>query len=113
MKIKISEDFSETPGARFINDGPFSAEEFRDKILIKKLNKCIELGIKLEIDLDGGYGYNSGFLEETFGGLIRKGYTKDNLLKTFSFISKEEPYLIDEIKSYIIDESNRVKKLVK
>ena len=36
MLIKISRDFSETPGARHRDEGNFSGEEFRDDLLIKK-----------------------------------------------------------------------------
>ena len=30
MTIRISSDFSETPGARYRSEGDFSGEEFRD-----------------------------------------------------------------------------------
>lgn len=38
MTIKISVDFSETPGARHRSEGAYSGEEFRDDLLIKKYN---------------------------------------------------------------------------
>ena len=37
MLITISKDFSETPGGRYILEGNFSDEEFREKILKKAL----------------------------------------------------------------------------
>lgn len=74
MKLVIAKEFSETPGGRYKRSGKFSAEEFRDNILEDRYNKCLQSGENLVIDFDGGYGYSSGFLEESFGGFIRKGY---------------------------------------
>ena len=34
--IKIATEFSNTPGGRFIKEGPNSGEEFRDKLLEPK-----------------------------------------------------------------------------
>lgn len=62
----------------------------------------------LEIDLDGGYGYASSFLEEAFGGLVRdlaKNYDKKEaiaiVMNHVRFVSKEEPYLVRDIERYI------------
>ncbi len=103
MRIKISTDFSRTPGARYITDGDFSGELFFKDILEPKYKKLIE-GEILEIDLDGTDGYATSFLDEAFGGLARE-YDFKNVWKKIKFISNEEPYLIDEIKSYMDDES--------
>ncbi len=100
MTIKISVDFSETPGARHRSEGLYSGEEFRDDLLIKKYTEARQNGEKLIIDFDGGYGYPTSFLEEAFGGLARI-FSPDEVLNTLEFISKDEPSLIDEVKSYI------------
>ena len=100
MTIKISRDFSETPGARYRSEGKYSGEEFRDDILIKKYIESQKSQQKLTIDLDGGYGYPISFLEEAFGGLARR-YNPQEVLNTLDFISNDEPSLIDEIKKYI------------
>ena len=100
MLIKISRDFSETPGARHRDEGNFSGEEFRDDLLIKKYNEARAQRQKLTIDLDGGYGYPISFLEEAFGGLARI-FSAQEVLETLDFISDDEPALIEEIKSYI------------
>jgi len=98
ISISIAKEYTTTPGARSKKDGLFSGEEFREKFLEKYfLDECTN---KIEIDLDGVEGYSTAFLEEVFGGLVRKfGITvvKNRLL----FISVEEPFLISEIKSYI------------
>ena len=107
FSINIAEDYSETPGARYISDGPFSGEEFRDKLLEPRYLNCLSLGIKLIIDFDGGYGYPITFLEETFGGLVRKGYSGLDLLNNIVFISNEEPEIIEDITKFILEEEQR------
>lgn len=105
--INIAEDYSETPGARYISNGPYSGEEFRDKLLEPKYLNCLPLGIKLIIDFDGGYGYPVTFLEEVFGGMVRKGYQASDLLNNIIFISDEEPEIIEDIKTYMYEEDIR------
>ena len=100
MLIKISTDFSETPGARLRNEGRFSGEEFRDDYLRKKYEEAKSAKEKLIIDFDGGYGYPTSFLEEAFGGLARI-YSPSEILDVLDFISNDEPSLIDEVKNYI------------
>ena len=57
-------------------------------------------GGRARIDFDGTRGYGSSFLEESFGGLIRNGYTANQVLSAFEFQAKDGS-LIDEIKDYI------------
>lgn len=98
-KIKIAIDFSPYPGARYREDGQYSGQEFFQNILEPKFTSLKE-GEVLIIDLDGTEGYATSFLDEAFGGLARN-YGKENVLKKLSFVSNDEPYLIDEIKLYI------------
>lgn len=100
MKISICSDFSETPGARYRSEGPYSGEEFRESLLIPRFLELKDTDEELTIDLDGGYGYPTSFLEEAFGGLARK-FPAKIVLKKLNFISNDEPCLIYEIKSYI------------
>lgn len=100
MLIKISTDFSETPGARLRSEGKFSGEEFRDDILRGKYEIAKAANEKLVINLDGGYGYPTSFLEEAFGGLARQ-YSPSEVLTVLEFISNDEPSLVEEIKNYI------------
>ena len=92
MIIRIATDFTETPGARYRNEGDFSGEEFRESLLEPRFLEAKSKGEQLTIDLDGGYGYPTSFLEEAFGGLA---------VATLVFISRDEPSLIDEIQEYI------------
>lgn len=97
--INISENFSKTPGARHRSDGDFSGQEFFEDILEKAFTKLTD-DETLLVDLDGTDGYATSFLDEAFGALARK-YTKEIVLSKITFKSEEEPYLIEEIKSYM------------
>ena len=98
--INISKDFTDTPGARYISEGEYSGELFRETILIPKYEEAIKAKKQLKIEMDGGYGYATSFLEESFGGLARK-YDPQEVLRTLVFESNDEPGLIDEIAEYI------------
>ena len=96
-EIKISDSFSRYPAGRYIKDGPFSGELFRNEFL----EPALQGGNKTIIDLDGTRGYGSSFLEEAFGGLVRKQYAPERILDSFEFKSQDES-LILEIKDYIL-----------
>lgn len=102
LKIKISRDFSISPGPRYIKEGKFSGEDFRKSTLSPKFSEAIRLGKKLIIDLDGTAGYGTSFLEEAFGGLIREEHFAMNQINSvIELISEEEPYLVEDINEYI------------
>lgn len=104
QKIKIIvRDFSETPGPREKVQGDFSAELFVESVLNPEFQKMdSDPDLKMEIDLDGTLGYGTSFLEEVFGGTARKkgvDFVRDRI----DVLSEEEPWLKDEIKSYVND----------
>ena len=99
VTINIAKDYTTTPGARYKMDGPFSGEEFREIYLEKHFKNPTDC-YKVKIILDGTEGYATSFLEEAFGGLVRKIKSKKPL-ERIEFISIEDPLLIDEIKTYI------------
>jgi hypothetical protein len=103
VTINIAKDFTKTPGHRYKEMGMFSGEEFREKFLDPLFtNDNINSDETILIILDGGYGYCTGFLEESFGGLVRKfGYEKT--VYRFKFISEEEPDIINKILNYMED----------
>lgn len=104
IKISILNDFSPTPGPRYISEGKFSGEEFRQKILFPKVSEAINNGIPFEVDLDGTAGYGTSFLEESFGGLIRiHNLPYERIKELMTLTSKEEDYLIDDVKQYLKD----------
>lgn len=97
--INIARDFTTTPGARYIKDGPFSGEEFRQKFLEQHLKDPKNESI-IEVIFDGVEGYATSFLEEAFGGLARI-FGKERCLKKLKLISIEDKLLITEIQGYI------------
>ena len=102
LKLKVS-DWTITPGPRYKKLGDFSGEEYRDTILVPKMEGAIESKEKLHIDLDGTLGYASSFLDEAFGGLVFKnGFKIGEVLSTLVFISPARPWLINEIQECII-----------
>ena len=105
--LKVSTDFSDIPGPRYIREGLYSGEDFRDRLLFPRLHECIERGDTLQIDLDGTQGYGTSFLEEAFGGLIRVNHLSLSLiLEHIIIVSEEEPYLKDDIEEYMKDAEN-------
>ena len=101
ITINIASEFSDTPGARYKKEDPFSGEEFREQFLEKHFEDEGD-NEKIKIVLDGVEGYATSFLEETFGGLGRK-YGVERVRKRFEFVSDEDPLLISEINKYIDD----------
>jgi hypothetical protein len=91
-KLVVSKEFTDSPGGRFVSDGPKSGEEFREKFL----EPIIQKGEPTVIDMDGSWGYPTSFLDESFGVLIRK-YGRDKVLSIIHFKSDESPDLIERI----------------
>ncbi|NVP23513.1 DUF4325 domain-containing protein [Treponema phagedenis] len=63
-------------GSRFIHLSPDSGEEFRDEFLIPFLKKN-KTACRLCVDFAGTVVFTPGFLEESFGGAIRRGFQKE------------------------------------
>lgn len=99
-RLVIASDFSLITGGRLIKEGDFSGELFRDKVLEPKYRECMEHGEKLEIIFDGCYGIGSGFLDEAFGGMVRKyGYL--DLLDHIILIAEEDKTIPAQIFRYV------------
>lgn len=103
--ISIVKDFSKFPAGRYNSDGPNSGEKFRDEVLIPELEK----NEKVTVQLDGALGFGSSFLEEAFGGLVRRGYTYDDLKQRLAIESSIKTYK-SRIWQYIEEQENRSKK---
>ena len=85
--LRIAE-FTKYPGPRYRSDGPFSAQEFRHEHLEPRLRAASERGECLEVVLDGVSGYGSSFLEESFGGLVRSGFSEKQLNQNLRIIAE-------------------------
>lgn len=100
--IDIAKEYTKTPGGRYIHEGPYSGEEFREKRLIPAVKKAMDASCQLVIILDGGFGYAPSFLEEAFGGLIRK-MRNQQVVSMIHIVSDEEPKLIEDVKKYMTE----------
>jgi len=100
--FKIAENFSKTPGPRYIKEGVFSAELLLKDGFRKLYFDALDKGYKITVDLDDTAGYATSFLEGTFGELARES-DPEKVLNHFIFISHKRPWYIDEIKEYIND----------
>ena len=104
MKIKILEEFSDSPCSR--EDGKL----FRDTILLPKLVISQNQKEKLIIDFDDTYGVGIPFLKEAFGGLIEiYKYDKKTILKDIEFISRDDETLINRVHRYLEQAENDIK----
>jgi hypothetical protein len=101
VNLDLGKSFSRFPAGRFRSDGPNSGEKFREEVLLPLLNRG---DTSVTILLDNALGYGSSFLEETFGGLVRKGFGRDKLVQLVRFVSDDDA-LIEEINDYIRDAS--------
>ena len=100
IRIDVAQEYTKTPGGRFIAEGEYSGEDFRERLLKPRFLEAQERGETLTVILDGGYGYATSFLEEAFGGLARELNSRDLKIK---IISDEEPELVQKIAQYIRD----------
>lgn len=73
--IQLAHNFSRFPGGRYREDGPHSGQEFRETILEPALRR----DEPVVVSLDGVAGLPASFLEEAFGGLIRSGFSVEDL----------------------------------
>jgi hypothetical protein len=74
-------DFSKTPSGRYPKDGPDNGQSFREKFLAPAFAKYRHVTVRL----DGAAGFPSSFLDEAFGGLVRKaGYSSSDLHQRMS-----------------------------
>jgi len=91
-------DYAAAPGGRYRRDGPYSGEEFRDDVLVPRLLDAVGRNERVVVELDGVSGYGASFLEEVFGGLVRKGViAQQDIGRTLQVLAKEhlfKPYQI-------------------
>jgi len=91
------------PGGRYADDAPYSGEEFLSELLVP----AMEAGVPFVLCLDGTKGYGSAFLEEVFGGLVRRGYSEERIKELMELVSDEDRSLLIEIEQYISEEAER------
>lgn len=91
IAISLARDFSRHPGPRTNSQGRNSGERFR-RLLVEKLKNADVI----TVDLDGTSGIGSSFLDEAFGGLVRReGFLADEVLRRVRVKSElDESYLV-------------------
>ncbi|GGF65791.1 hypothetical protein GCM10011332_19870 [Terasakiella brassicae] len=100
--INICKDFSNEPGGRYKKHGAGSGEAFFDTLV-----QAFATGEDVVIELDGVRGYGASFLEESFGGIVRKGIVSIGDVKKRLKLVTAKKYLEEEIWTYI-DEGHQI-----
>lgn len=95
--IDLAKEFNIRPFGRYRKDGDRSAEVFREDLLLPALLAHDHV----TVDLGGTNFYGSSFLEEVFGGLVRKGFTKEQLDQKLTVLHDKLPSVVTEVKKYI------------
>ena len=102
--IIVAKDFSFTPGFRYKEQSKYSGEEFRETFL-EPIFESDSHSI-ITINFDGTAGYPTSFLDEAFGGLVRKYVNKygfEKISQKFRFISEEDKTIIEDVQKYMED----------
>lgn len=108
IQINIAKDFSDTPGGRYISEGENSGEKFRDEILLPRYEYAEQHNEKLKINFDECWGFGTSFLEEAFGGLVRK-LKKKGILNRIILVSLEDETIPDNVKKYIKEAEEKIR----
>lgn len=106
--LSVAQDFSRTPGARFVEDGQYSAEAFYTNHLYPAFLGVVEEGGHLFLDLDGVAGYATSFLQGTFGTLAHD-FGTEVVRKHLTYKNEDDPRLNSLIERYIT-EAHKVEK---
>jgi hypothetical protein len=101
-EILIAEQFSKSPYGRYTADGNYSGENFLNNLLSPALDKYRTV----TVNLDGTFGYGASFLDEAFGGLVRRGHTASSLRGRLNLISTKNFHLPHQIWKFI-DEAKK------
>ena len=101
VEIKVATDFYRRPAGRFKSDGRYSGETFREDFLLPKLQQLAD-NDKLIVDFTDVSMSGSSFLEEAFGGLVRKGYfTVEQLEEKLEIRAESRKVILEKIREYI------------
>ena len=101
MNLRVMSKLRSLPGPRFKSQGEGSGEEFRENHLVPAFEEALRNGESLYVNMDGANcGYPTSFLEEAFGGLVRR-FEKDKVKKVLVIECVTEPLLVQEIEYYM------------
>lgn len=102
MVIYVATQYTRTPDVRYEsqNKGK-SGEGFRENLLLPKLQDCIARQEILVVIFDGCRGAGVSFLEEAFGGLIRKGISYEDIQRYLQVVWNSNPRKLQQINNFI------------
>jgi hypothetical protein len=83
--FNFANQFTKFPGLRYIKQGPFSGELFR-----QKLEKLMAEHDRVTLDMNGVYGYGPSFLDEAFG-ILTDTHGKERVLTVFEIELDDNP----------------------
>lgn len=103
--IYVAKDFYPRPSGRYAKDGMYTGETFREQFLVPRLKKILNGSSTeklLTVDFTGVTMAGSSFLEEAFGGLVRKHhFDKEELNRVLDIQSPRRPVIKSRIQEYI------------
>ena len=108
LVLNVATEFSATPGARYIEDGLFSGEEFLTKLLEPKFLEAKNQAEVLIVKLDDLWGHPSSFISGSFGELSVK-YGASTVLSHLKLECKDNPMLVERIIREIKDPNSKPK----
>lgn len=88
--LKLSEEFSDSAGARDYKDGKHSGQQFYDTLLEKRFQQAVQGNYILLVDLDDFWGWPSSFVSASFGQLSIK-FGKDLVLSHLNLKCNSNP----------------------
>ena len=99
----VGSKFHHRPMGRKRVDGDYSGEVFRQDVLLPFFEAAHIKDEILVLDFNNVSMAGSSFLEEAFGGLVRDGIKKENILKHLEIVVDEElkELIEDRIYQYI------------
>lgn len=95
--VNIAKDFTRYPSGRYKKNGETSGEAFRERFLETPISN----GEKVLVEFDGTIGYGSSFLDEAFGGLVRKLRIAPSVLNENLHLKSGDPSIEAEVRQYI------------
>ena len=84
-------DFSRVPIGRTPEDGDKNGKDFREKLLLPKIQEADRNNEKVVISLEGVEGFSSAFLDEAFGGLVSENHYTPRRLRELLRLKTNDP----------------------
>lgn len=99
----VGSRFHHRPIGRKRSDGDYSGEVFREKVLLPFFRdvKTVNSNKVLVLDFNNVSMAGSSFLEESFGGLVRAGISKKDILKHLEILVDRELKELIEDRIYL------------